>query len=147
MKTDSFGYYLLNFSCLNRSILKLLSNKVNLSATEFRILLTFTSSEIQTVSNISKCLSIQKGRISPLVQELVEKNILRRQTSREDRRVVFLYLTTKGERLLEQMFTDFEGLFQEAIIDLAPEVRDNLRSTFKRILDSLSDVSQLIDND
>ena len=146
MKTDSFGYYLLNFSCLNRSILKLLSNKVNLSVTEFRILLTFTSNEIQTVSNISKCLSIQKGRISPLVQELVEKTILRRKTSREDRRVVHLYLTTKGKRLLEQMFNDFEGLFKEAITDLAAPDRENLRTTFKRILESLSDVGDEIES-
>ena len=142
MHTESLGFYLLHFSCLNRSVLKLLSRKINLSVTEFRILMTFIPQDVQTVSSISQCLSIQKGRISPLVQELVEHKVLRRKPSKEDRRVAFLYLTKKGGRMLEQIFSDFENLFKPALDDITSEDITKLRHMFERIIESLTDVSR-----
>ncbi len=137
MQYDSLGFHLLRFSCLNRGILKTLAGKVDLSVTELRIMLTFTRSEEQTVSNIASCLSIQKGRVSPLVQELFEKNIIRRHTSSQDRRVVYLYLTRKGERMLESISREFEQLFQEGTTQLTVKQHDCVKKGLQIIIEML----------
>jgi MarR family transcriptional regulator, organic hydroperoxide resistance regulator len=137
MQTDTLGFYLLRFSCLNRGILKNLASKVGLSVTELRIMLTFTRSSEQTVSNIASCLSIQKGRVSPLVQDLFEKDIVRRHTSSDDRRVVFLYLTRKGERILDKISVNFEKLFQDGSKKLTVKQNECMRKGMKVVIEVL----------
>ncbi|MBL7033881.1 MAG: winged helix-turn-helix transcriptional regulator [Candidatus Delongbacteria bacterium] len=137
MQTESLGFYLLRFSCLNRGILKKLASQVKLSITELRIMLAFTRTDEQTVSSIASCLSIQKGRVSPLVQNLFEMDIIRRHTSSEDRRVVFLYLTRKGERILEQISDDFERLFQDGTTRLTARQNDCMKKGMKVIIEML----------
>ena len=100
-------------------------------------MLTFTRSSEQTVSNIASCLSIQKGRVSPLVQDLFEKDIVRRHTSSDDRRVVFLYLTRKGERILDKISVNFEKLFQDGSKKLTVKQNECMRKGMKVVIEVL----------
>ena len=71
-----------------------------LTPLEFSLLrICLEAGEEQTATKLAQVLPVDGARISRMVNELVDKGLLRRRRLRTDRRIVMLGLTEEGERL------------------------------------------------
>jgi DNA-binding MarR family transcriptional regulator len=75
-------------------------------------------SERSTVTELSRRLQLAQHTVTELVGRTVRAGLIRRTASSEDRRVVYLSLTAKGERKLADSFRDLEGE-RRALIEVA----------------------------
>ena len=90
----------------------------NLASIEFDVLTLFLSREELTVSDIARSLPVSPSRVSRVVTQLVELNLLRRRRSRSDRRVVKLTLTEQGTYFahhLQNRSLDYDEVIAEGI--------------------------------
>jgi DNA-binding MarR family transcriptional regulator len=72
-------------------------------------------SERSTVTELSRRLQLAQHTVTELVGRTVRIGLIRRTTSAEDRRVVYLSLTANGERKLADSFRDLEAERQALI--------------------------------
>ena len=56
-----------------------------------------------TAGMISKFMNITTGRVSVLIQKMVDKGLIIRETGKEDARVAELRLTDKGRQVIEEL--------------------------------------------
>jgi DNA-binding MarR family transcriptional regulator len=105
----------LKLTCGVTSRITALAKQENLPATALKILILTSYSPYTCVSTLTDCTGLQKGRISPLVQELVERGLISRHEG-SDRRYSLLRLTPEGGRflrtLMEEEISRIEKLFQ-----------------------------------
>lgn len=84
--------------------------EVDISSQQMGILLSMTKKLAATPFELSKLLGIDTGLMTRMLDKLEEKGLLERSRSIEDRRVVNLTLTEKGEAIAAR------------IPEIAPEV-------------------------
>lgn len=94
----------LKLTCGVSSRITALAKQEHLPATALKILILTSYSPFTCVSTLTECTGLQKGRISPLVQELVERELLSRHEG-TDRRYSLLRLTSKGSEFLKRILT------------------------------------------
>ena len=75
-------------------------SQFDVSPIEFAILNVCMNAEETTVTELSKEVPVDAGRISRLVNNLFERGLIRRQRLRKDRRVVRLRLSEEGRNLV-----------------------------------------------
>lgn len=75
---------------------------LDLTYSQYLVLLVLWSEKEQTVGQIGEQLSLDSGTLTPLLKRMEQKNIVVRKRSSEDERVVKLSLTEKGLLLKEQ---------------------------------------------
>jgi len=120
----------LKLTCGVTSRITALAKQEDLPATALKILILTSYSPYTCVSTLTECTGLQKGRISPLVQELVERGLLSRHEG-SDRRYSLLRLTPEGSRFLRGLLTEeihrIEKVFQAVdphhIGDLVDHIR------------------------
>jgi len=91
------------------------------------------SSPGQKVSDLSRSLSIHQSTASNMLDKMEEKELIRRDRSGPDQRVVQLFLTKKGSDLLSVAPRPAQGAVQDALNRMSDEQLNIL----KRGLDSL----------
>jgi DNA-binding MarR family transcriptional regulator len=74
--------------------------------------------ERSTVTELSRRLQLAQHTVTELAGRAVRAGLIRRTASSDDRRVVYLSLTTLGERKLAASFRDLEGE-RRALIEVA----------------------------
>jgi DNA-binding MarR family transcriptional regulator len=95
----------LRLTCGVSSRMTTLAKQENLPATALKILVLTSYSPFTCVSTLTECTGLQKGRISPLVQELVQRKLMTRHEG-SDRRYSLLRLTPEGSVFLERLMAD-----------------------------------------
>lgn len=88
-----------------------------------------------TVSQLTEALKLDTGTITPLLKRMETKNLLTRQRSKEDERVVVITLTSSGVALREKAKSIPQSLLCES--SALPEDIFSLRDQLKKMLDSL----------
>ncbi len=73
-----------------------------------------------SVKELAKTLRMDKSAISRTVEELVQKGLVERQASKEDRRYVVLNLTDDGGERFRRIENDMDLRFK-SILDKIPE--------------------------
>ena len=95
----------------------------DLTAIEYNLLWHCLNEE-QTATELAQILPVDGSRISRLVTRLVDRGLLRRRRSRDDRRIVMLSLTEEGSeftsRILQNMRRQYatltEGIIEEEML-------------------------------
>lgn len=91
----------------------------------------------QKVSDLSKALSIHQSTASNMLDKLEKKDLIKRDRSGPDQRVVQLFLTEKGSQLLSRAPRPAQGAVQDALKSMS----DNELKSLKSGLDAL--ISQM----
>jgi len=73
---------------------------IDLSPSHFHILFTLQEKGAMATSELGKVLHISKSNVTPLVQKLINKDMVKRITSDNDRRYIYIEVTEKGEEFL-----------------------------------------------
>jgi DNA-binding MarR family transcriptional regulator len=134
---------LLNISSSFRRLLRRASHEWNkrmgdtFSYTQFRLLCRLYINGSQKAADLADSVGVTSGAVTGLADKLIEKRLIERQRSEEDRRVVYLHLTELGAttvaNLLEKQKETISSLFQ----GLSSEDIGHLERIFALMLDRM----------
>ena len=77
-------------------------DKINLTYTQYIVMLVLWEKDGVTVGEICKKLMLDNGTVSPLLKKMSTLGYLERNHSKDDERSVLIYLTEQGRALQEQ---------------------------------------------
>lgn len=92
----------------------------NITVNDMHIMRTIGLGEGKNMSSIARELNITVGSLTTSMNSLVKKKYVVRERSEEDRRIVNVRLTEKGERAF-QCHADFHNKLVDAVVDYVPE--------------------------
>ena len=78
-------------------------NEIEITYTQYLVLLVLWESENCSIKDIAKTLKLDSPTITPIVQKLEKMNLVKRQRSDKDERVVLVSLTKAGIDLEDQV--------------------------------------------
>jgi DNA-binding MarR family transcriptional regulator len=100
---------LLELSALFKNVIKKFRQEwaermdTDISITQFRLLHMLKVQGMQRVVDIADYLSVTPGAVTGMADRLIERGLIARIRSEDDRRVVYLQITASGEEQLEAM--------------------------------------------
>src|ERR1700739_2373617 len=101
--------------------------------TDFRILEALLNKGPLPVNTIGPKVYLTPGSISTAVDRLVERGLVSRVESPEDRRVRVVSLTPKGKRLIAPIFRKHAGEIRKVFADTSPKEMRTLETTLKKL--------------
>ena len=117
-----------------------LLEKFGLTSSEGRVLLCLADHAMETASSIAEQLSVSRGRLSPLVENLVQKGLVTRTESAADRRSNTLELTVRGKDIA-QAVTAYQVEFHENLLaHFRPEERTHILSMLDRLRNAIEEL-------
>ncbi len=99
------------------------NNAFDVTMTEIHVIEAIRKVEPSTMGNVAKKLMITMGTLTTSVNRLVDKGYVTRKRDTNDRRIVLLDLTEKGEEVFAIHEKFHEDLVHAALIDL--ELKDD----------------------
>ena len=99
--------------------------------------LRLASGEAQTAADLARSTMQTPGAMTRLVDRLVEKGIIERERSTDDRRVVRLRLTEEGMRAAVQVPDIVRSVNHAALSPLAPDELAQFQSYLRRIYEAM----------
>ncbi len=80
---------------------RFLSSRYGLTTPQFQLLLAATQSQDVTLGGLSEQLNCSRGNVTGIVDRLERDQWLQRERSTDDRRVITVRLTEKGDQVAE----------------------------------------------
>ncbi len=114
---------------------------VELTMPQFRALVTIRRFGRQTGRELAGRLRVTPGTLVPLVDRLEEHGYLRRVPDQDDRRLTWLELTPKADKLFERLWGMGAARIGVAISRLVPKDRAQLRKLLSRLAEHLEAVT------
>lgn len=105
----------------------------NLRAIELYVLLYVAQKGSQKMSELAQAFSMTKSNITFLVDSLEQKGFVSRSRSDEDRRVIMIELTQKGQQIYKQILSDFSKLIDKVTSQIPPEDLAIMAEGFERL--------------
>jgi MarR family transcriptional regulator, 2-MHQ and catechol-resistance regulon repressor len=101
--------------------------------TDFRILEALLNKGPLPVNTIGPKVYLTPGSISTAVDRLVERGLVNRIESPEDRRVRIVSLTPKGQELIGPIFRKHAAEIRKVFADASPKELRDFQATLKKI--------------
>lgn len=112
----------------------------DINLTQERILMTVRNSDNLPMVTIARAIGLEKGPFSQSVDKLEELQLIQRLRSKEDKRLVYLQLTSKGEELTKIIEESMEAHFRNKM-DLLSEQEIN---SFFDALDVIKNTANIL---
>ncbi len=100
---------------------------------EFYILMYIGMKSNKKMSELADVFSIAKSNVTVLIDGMEKKGYLKRIRSKEDRRVVKVELTQKGEKLFNLTVKNFVTLIENAMKKIPPKDLEVISDGFFRM--------------
>lgn len=110
---------------------------VDLTMPQFRALVMLRRWGPQNGRELARRLHVTPGTLVPLVDRLEEQGYLRRVPDQEDRRLTWLELTPKSDRLFRRLWGMGAARLAAAISQLVPKDRAELRRILVQVAEHL----------
>ncbi len=101
--------------------------------TDFRILEALLNKGPLPVNTIGPKVNLTPGSISVAVDRLLDRGLVSRVESAEDRRVRVVSLTSKGKELITPIFRKHVGEIKKVFADASPKEVRSLETILKKI--------------
>ena len=113
---------------------------LGLTGSQFDVIVTLGDTDGMTCRELSEKTLVTKGTLTGVLDRLEKKDLIERVPSREDRRSIFIRLTTKGDDLFRKVFPAhihymkpyFERAFTAADASKLRELLLRLKESFER---------------
>ena len=132
-----------SFALLNRrgqAIITSACGNMELSYSEYVILMRLFESEGRTQDNLAALLSLDKAVITRIVNELEKKSLVRRERDSRDKRVRHLYTTDLAKALEPKLREVLDNLLEYLFANLAENEREIL---YKGVLSAMERAAKL----
>ena len=110
-----------------------------LSISELHVLREIGVGRSKSMSQVARGLKISVGALTTAIKKLEDKGYVQRRRNDEDKRVVNIELTKRGERAFEKNDLFHRNLIDAAIGDLTHEERATLLKALKKLDEYFSD--------
>ncbi len=99
---------------------KLFEAGLDITVEQWRALIPCYKHDGLTQGQLCEIMSQEKTGVSRLVSALEKRGLLRRESSKEDRRVNFLFITDAGRELMEASFDPVLAVLINTVKDIDP---------------------------
>jgi MarR family 2-MHQ and catechol resistance regulon transcriptional repressor len=107
--------------------------ETGIDETDFRILEVLLNKGPLPVNTIGPKVNLTPGSISTAVDRLVERGLVSRVESPEDRRIRVVSLTAKGKALIAPIFRKHAAEIRNVFADASPKELRALEATLKKL--------------
>jgi DNA-binding MarR family transcriptional regulator len=109
----------------SRRLTKELARRADLTGPQLTVVKMLEQIGDLSLSELSERIRAQNSTVTGIIDRMERENLVTRERSKEDRRVVYIRLTAKGRRLAEDIPIEPWEIFRGALESLsASEVRD-----------------------
>jgi len=128
------------FRGIRRKLLKtaLVNIDVDISPLHFGIMKLLHDVGTLHVAEIGERLQVARPQMTHLVDRLVDKELVKRQTDTTDRRMVNVMLTDKGKTTIEEHDSNIRKAIKENLSCFTDEELDDLSDSLRKLRDLLS---------
>jgi len=106
---------------------------LDINKTQTQILMTMDSIKENSMSAISKEVGLEKSSFTRSVEHLVEKGFIKKKILKEDKRVIQLFFTKKGENDVKLIKKHWKNYFNSLISILSFEEKKEFFKSVKII--------------
>ncbi|MFY4775397.1 MarR family winged helix-turn-helix transcriptional regulator [Metabacillus sp. RGM 3146] len=82
---------------------------------QFNIMMALHKEGATRVTQVADFMNVKPSAITVIMDRLIERNVVKRYQSKEDRRVVMMELTSEGCRLLKEMKITYKEVMSKYI--------------------------------
>jgi DNA-binding MarR family transcriptional regulator len=107
--------------------------KTKISPMQLYVLLLLDEKAEMAMTQISNELLTSKQQMTPIIDKLIEYGFVARRNIKEDRRVVKIFLSSKGKRFLEEQKKQIFDMLKNKIRGLNNDDLDSLYKAFFKI--------------
>ena len=107
--------------------------KSSLSITEFSVLEVLYQKGKQTIQQIGNCILISSGSMTYVIDKLEQRGLLCRNACPDDRRVIHVTLTDKGNTLMEEIMPKYHELVDDMFDSLISDEAETLVHLLKKV--------------
>ena len=118
-----------------RAIEVLKKSKINIP--QFRILETLQEKGESTMGQLAERLYITTSAITNLVTKLLKHNLVNRKHSLDDRRLILIKITERGNKIVGEVWEQVYGFFESLLANLNQEEKKFWRKLWKKVYSSL----------
>lgn len=109
----------------SRRLTKELARRADLTGPQLTVVKMLEQIGDLSLSELSERIRAQNSTVTGIIDRMERENLVTRERSKEDRRVVYIRLTAKGRRLAEEIPVEPMEIFRSALESLtASEVRE-----------------------
>jgi DNA-binding MarR family transcriptional regulator len=123
---------------LARRMERFLTAQYGLTTPQYQLLLAAASDREMTLGGLSQSLSCSRGNVTGIVDRLERDGWIMRERSQEDRRVIAVRLTEKGEQI-GTIAAELSVQLQDLLADWEPEQRHQLQRLLSRVYQKLKE--------
>ena len=105
----------------------------DLTPAQFDVIATLGNTQGMTMGDIGEKTLITKGTLTGVVDRLVQKQLVQRETPADNRRSVVVQLTAAGQAVFEQVFPAHIAHIKERFEQLTPAELETLRGLLVRL--------------
>lgn len=124
---------LLSISKSTRAFLSLLLADIGLHPGQDQLIAYLRPGEPVSVSDLADSLAVRPSTVSKMLDRLFEKNLVRREVSRDDARRTMVTLTPAGERLKPAVAEVWDRLERELQSSMTPGEAETLTVAMARM--------------
>jgi MarR family transcriptional regulator, 2-MHQ and catechol-resistance regulon repressor len=107
--------------------------KFDLTPAQFDVIATLGNTNGLSMGEIGEKTLITKGTLTGVIDRLIQKQLVSRQTPSENRRTVIVQLTSAGQQVFEQVFPAHIAYLKQQFEKLEPSELELLRVLLGRI--------------
>ncbi|MEJ8566187.1 MarR family winged helix-turn-helix transcriptional regulator [Elongatibacter sediminis] len=123
------------FTRIERELMQHFAQEYNSSLPRYDVLTALALSDNGlTMGDLATLLRVSKGNITGVVRRLKEDGLVRKVTSRKDRRVQSVTISPEGRRLWKRMHDDYDRLISELLAGRSDGQVQSLTRALERTL-------------
>lgn len=101
--------------------------------TQFRVLKAMEKHPGLSLSDLATRVDMEKGSISPVVNDFVERGYCRRERDRNDRRLYRLFVAPEGRSFMDNHLDGIAQCVEERLACVSEEDREEMRNALKTL--------------
>lgn len=110
---------------------------LDITAAQWVVLKQIALRNGETATALCKCSGCDTGSMTRMLDRLEEKNLIRRERSTTDRRVVLLHVTENGQALLPKVVPLIVEALNYALVDFSGDEFEQAKALLRRMVVNL----------
>ncbi len=138
----AFGDCVSSLSKVVSAAVRLEMERSDLRPYEFAVMQLFCQRSDWTATQLAEKLPLDPSRISRVVDQLVNRRLLRRRRSKTDRRIINLVLTDTGGEMIAAAHSRIISYQAALIEDVSNEELSGFFATARKVIQNFTDLAQ-----
>lgn len=116
---------------------------LGITASQGSSLLAFPDQGNLTMKELSEAMGLAESTMTRVADQLVKKNLVKRDIDALDRRVVRVSLTSKGRNMRTSLEKSLQEIFSTGLADIGKEERNKMLSSLRRLVSAVEELCKV----